>query len=360
MTTPYSKRVIQSLKKEEVLSFSMEDRLAYFHAVRLTHPNVTTALNELMLMSNPGSGADISLLVGPTGVGKSTLVSALRERILERQKAQMLEDRAMIPVAMAEAPASGERGFSWRIFYQRLGESLQEPLMSRKQETISKEGRIEVRPVSTSATVAAMRTSIEKALLYRKTSMVVVDEAVHILRNIQGTTLENHMDALKSLANVCGVNMVLVGSYDLLPVLRLSAQVARRTTPIHLRRYLTGEPADEQAFSSVLKKLGTYLPLEEEIDLSPYASDLQRVCIGCVGILKETLSRALAITLLEKGKWRESHLERALLAPMQHKAILEETLAGETQMPRVEFGSGSFKAVIQQYKDIELMAVGGN
>lgn len=355
MTTRFSNQDVQSMSKEQVLQLPADDRLAYFEAVRLRHPRVSQALADLKLMSKPGAGSNITLLVGPTGVGKSTVVHSLRGQVLEENRERMQKDMAMIPIVVTEAPASGERGFSWRIFYQRIGEALQEPLMTRKQETVTKDGRVTVRPVSTSATVAALRTSIEKALVFRSTSIVVVDEAVHLIRNTHGNTVENHMDALKSLANTCGVNIILVGSYDLIQLMNLSGQVARRTTIIHFPRYLTGEELDEQAFAKVVEKLASYLPIEAEVDLSDYAKDLQQACVGCVGILKDTLSRALAITLRSGGKWQEAHLEQALLSPMQHDAILRETLEGEKKMQVTAFGSGSFEVAANQCRDIGLM-----
>jgi hypothetical protein len=272
----------------------------------------------------------------------------------------MSEDLALIPIVLTEAPASGERGFSWRIFYQRLGEGLQEPLMTKKQETRTIDGRITVRPVSTTATVAALRTSVEKAIVYRRTSIVVVDEAVHLLRNVHGNSLENQMDAVKSLANICGMNVILVGSYDLLPILSLSAQVARRCSIVHLPRYLTGEDTEERAFAKVLDKLAAYLPLEEQVDLSGYAEALQKACAGCVGILKDTLSRAFALALRDRGKWKESHLEKGLLSPLQLRAVLEETLQGEQKMLTMASGSGSFKAAAEKYREVELMVMGAS
>lgn len=216
-----------------------------------------------------------------------------------------------------------------------------------------------VRPATSHVMVAALRTSIEKALKIRKTGVVVVDEAAHLLRNLQGNTLENHMDALKSLANICGVNIVLVGAYDMTQLLTLSGQVARRTSIVHFQRYLTGSDTDEKAFATVVKCLADYLPLQDSIDLIPYALDLQQACIGCVGILKDTLSRALAMALRDNGHWRLEFLEKALLSPSQHEAILRETLLGEQKMGTTAFGSGSFRCSAKQCKDMDLQ-VNGN
>ncbi|HJW32509.1 MAG TPA: AAA family ATPase [Holophagaceae bacterium] len=358
MTTRFSSSDLQSITKEQVLRFSVADRLEYFHGIRLSHPRVSEAMADLKLMAKPGAGSDITLLIGPTGVGKSTVVNILRDQTLEENSEKMRADPGMIPIAVAEAPASGERNFSWRIFYQRLGESLQEPLMMKKQQTVEEDGRVTVRPVSTSATVAALRTSVEKALVRRKTSIVVVDEAVHLLRNLHGNSIENHMDAIKSLANICGVNMILVGSYDLLSLMNLSGQVARRTSIVHFPRYFTGEKLDEGAFAKVLTKLAGYLPIEKEVDLTKYAGDLQQACVGCVGILKDTLSRALALALRDGGKWKDAYLEKAILSPAQLAAILQETVEGEKQMVTRALGSGSFKASAEQYRDIELLVAG--
>lgn len=82
MTTRFSSQEVQSLTKEQVLQLQPEDRLAYFHAIRMRHPRVSQALADLKLMSKPGVGSDITLLVGPTGVGKSTVVQAMRDQVL--------------------------------------------------------------------------------------------------------------------------------------------------------------------------------------------------------------------------------------------------------------------------------------
>src|SRR5690606_10553322 len=168
--------------------------------------------------------------------------------------------------------------------------------------------------VTAKTTVAALRVSIESALEHRRTRLVVIDEAAHILANCGEAKLIAHMNALKSLANVSGVTLALVGSYDLYKLPMLSGQLARRTAIVHLGRYMKGNRRDEECFRRSLRALQKRRPLDPIPDLDRYSSNLQVACIGCVGTLKDTLMRALAMTLEKGGKWKDDYLRRSLLA----------------------------------------------
>lgn len=72
-------------------------------------------------------------------------------------------------------------------------------------------------------------------------------------------------------------------------------------------------------------------------DIEKYSQPLQQACVGCVGILKDTITRALAFALRNKGIWREEYLERSLLSEAQVTAILEEVLEGEESISKSVF-----------------------
>lgn len=59
---------------------------------------------------------------------------------------------------------------------------------------------------------------------------------------------------------------------------------------------------------------------------------LQDVCVGCVGILKQILTRALAWAREKDGVWKEEFLERALLSDAQVASILQEVMEGEASI----------------------------
>src|SRR6266700_5627552 len=102
---------------------------------------------------------------------------------------------------------------------------------------------------------------------------------------------------------------ILVGTYDLLVFRNLSAQLSRRSIDIHFSRYRATNEADMRAFKSVLWSFQRNVPLEEEPDLLQHWKYCYERTIGCVGVLKDWLTRALA-EAMEKG---EKTLSRALL-----------------------------------------------
>ena len=324
-------------QRESVLDLSIEKKLEYFSRIIARHPNINSALDDLLTLTAPATGTDIVLLVGPSGVGKSETVATARKRLLSRFEAAMQADPGLIPVVVAEAPASGELQFSWRIFYTKIGEALREPLPDRKRLTVVEDGRWSQRPAG--STVAALRMAIEKALRQRGARLLVIDEAAHLLSDPRPAKLLAHMDALKSLANVSGITLALVGSYDLYSLVCLNGQLARRSAVIHLSRYRSGNKTDEECFRRVLIELQKWLPIAQPPDLTPFSRHLQDACVGCVGTLKETLTRALACVLEKGGVWKTAHLERALICENQVARILTETTQGEESLVRAVYGA---------------------
>lgn len=325
-----------------MLLSSTDEKLAYFWRVRVKHPRVASILDDLETMVLPGSGTDIALLIGPTGAGKTTLGTSLLERIIKAHHTEMLEDLSFIPAVMISAPSSGEKKFAWRIFYIKLGKALIDPLPDKKQEFRLSDGRLSVKQVTGGSTVAGLRMAVEDALRYRSTLLVIIDEAVHLIRNAKGDALAAHMDALKALTVLEGVNLTLalIGSYDLYQLMGLSGQVARRTAVVHFQRYCPGNADDEKAFTKSLDKMQKFLPIKGVPDLTPMSGELIQSCIGCVGTLKETLQRSLSFALLQnKGKWSDACLTKALLTEGQVTSILEETLKGEVEIEKTIFGS---------------------
>lgn len=300
--------------------------------MRIKHTRIAQVMKELDTLIYPGSQDSIMLVCGPTGVGKSTLAKHMVESALDAAAAEMYENAGLIPAVYVEAPASGESDFSWRLFYQRILAQLEGDLgMPKTAFGVDTETGLLVRPRGKPGnSLAALRTAVERALRARGTRFLVIDEAAHIIHQTRSNRLEIQLDTLKSLANECGTQIVMVGSYDLYELMSLSGQLARRTHVLHFERYREDSDADLRAFRACVQKFQDSLPHLWGQDLVPHADVLMENTLGCIGTLSSVLLRAAK--LAQADGWSKDTLCRALLTDAQRKTILDEILEGENDM----------------------------
>ena len=299
---------------------------------RIRHTRIAAAIEECQLMLTADDNANIILVCGPTGVGKSTLGSFLVEEELKLQTEAMAQNPGFVPAIRVEAPASGERDFSWRLFYQRILSELEGELDAPRTSygVDPATGRV-VRPSGNhSNRLSGMRTAVERSLRNRGTRFIVVDEAAHIMRQCHPSRLEQQLDTLKSLSNEYGVQWILLGSYDLFELVSLSGQLARRTHVVHFSRYRQDNEADIRAFSTCLKQLGKGMPALQGVDLLCYVEAFHQNTLGCFGTLGTVLKRL--DRLVAKKGWSEDVLCTALLTDTQVTQITREILEGEERI----------------------------
>jgi energy-coupling factor transporter ATP-binding protein EcfA2 len=319
-------------QKTETVQPSRMEAIHALSSKRIKHTRVAEVMRELDTLIYAGSQDSILLVCGPTGAGKTTLSRSMVESALERGRSQMEANGGVIPAIYVEAPSSGENDFSWKLFYRKilsqLGDDLDAPKMLYG---VDKETGRAVRPRGANGnSLAALRTAVERGLRERQVQFLVIDEAAHIIRQTRGShRLEIQLDTLKSLANQCGTQMILVGSYDLHQLVSLSAQLARRTHVLHFERYRDDRPEDVKAFGLCVLAFEKTLPNLWAGQLAQYTRPLLENTLGCVGTLSSVLIRAAKLAEAA-GSWSANSLERALLNEGQRKRILEEIIDGET------------------------------
>lgn len=299
--------------------------------IRIKHPRIAKIMGELETLIYPESQDSILLVCGPSGVGKSTLAKHMVENTLKNEALAMDSNAGLIPAIYVQAPSSGENDFSWRLFYQRILFQLEGELGMPKSDygIDTTSGRMIRSRASAGSSLAALRTAVERGLRMRGTRYIFIDEAAHIIRQTRRSRLEIQLDTLKSLANECGTQMILIGSYDLYQLVSLSGQLARRTHVLHFERYREDNEADLRDFHACVKRFQNQLPHLWGEKLMQHTPALLENTLGCVGTLSAVLTRA-AMLAQKEGHWTADALRRALLSEAQRKQILEEILDGES------------------------------
>jgi AAA domain len=309
------------------------ERMADFKQYSIAHRILKEADSNLWRRIQEPGGASLIFVYGPTGVGKTTLRQHITSRLIEGAEGS---EAHQMPVLALEAAAPESGNFHWGHFFrQALGE-LEAPFLNKDKVEYAANAAYFDRAgnyvIKLRASVGDLRLAVEQALRYRRPRAVIIDEAQHLTKISSGRRLQEQMDVLKSLANQTGSLLVLIGTYELLTFHGLSGQLSRRSVSVHFPRYGSGAE-DLKAFQSVLYAFQRRLPVTEEPDLLKHWEYCYVRSIGCVGILKDWLVRALGASMADGGRTVSMrHLEETALSVWQCEQIAREALAGEERL----------------------------
>jgi hypothetical protein len=171
------------------------------------------------------------------------------------------------------------------------------------------------------------------ALLERKPRAIIVDEAHHLAKAASGRRLQDQLDHLKHFENATGVSHILVGTYEMRPFRTVNAQLACRGVDVHFPRYDATRDDDVRVFQSVLWALQRQLPVEQEPSLLDQWEFLYARSIGCIGLLKLHLNRALNLALAEQAKTvTPAHVRKTALAATRVELALHTALESEAEL----------------------------
>src|SRR5438067_11622627 len=93
----------------------------------IEHPRLLTALDAtLQAICSPGEGASMRrpgtmvLVIGPSRVGKTTLIRLLEQRLFASCQEQMRRDPSFIPFASITAAGPEASHFDWPTYYRAV------------------------------------------------------------------------------------------------------------------------------------------------------------------------------------------------------------------------------------------------
>lgn len=272
------------------------DPVRWYRGVRLEHPLLDAASAELERVLDPAMPPRIVQLLGPTGVGKTTLLEAFK-RGLAKQSAPV--------ICMTCPPVTpGRKGYDfgrphWRLLAEAAGDVF--PDDHQSPDAVAARLRSGRGRRDGAANIEEYRLGILEFIRAKRPRAVVLDEAQHMTRVSGARGQADQGDLIKDCVDRTDAPHVLSGTYELQAMVALSDQLARRSRVVHFPPYDLSDKSDLDAFQIIFGQLVAELPFSDPerswFLLQDHLLDVGVGCAGCVGVLKDWLEDALQAAL---------------------------------------------------------------
>jgi hypothetical protein len=249
-------------------------------------------------------------------------------------------------VIYVQAPANGNRALSWTAIYNRILDAGRELMVAKKRATLVSEGELRLIRGSR-ATLDELRHFIEQMVDKRKVRVLIIDEALHLLRYDDYAAV---MDTLKSLADIPSIKLILLGPYDIAELMIEYGQVARRSEIVHYRRYTEGVineqlTPDQSVFKQQVEKFQREWPCSVVPNLVAIWPQLMKASLGSIGLLKVLLLRLASLQMSAPNEsLTKRAVKKAFKAPRAIAKIRQETVAGEERLKGACYGDNEFES----------------
>jgi hypothetical protein len=267
------------------------------------------------------SDSPLLFIVGPTGVGKSRLMSVTQKIVFEMMKEELIADQSRLPYVAFEVQATNVGNFAWGPFYADYQAELQLALPPSREVMAN---------LPRTPRELGPHHAVLSAIAHRRPVVTLLDEANHLCQVSNARLLSQQLDKIKSIANRSKTLHVMFGTYELAALLDASAQLARRGNTFHFSRYRWERQGELNAFTQMVEKFGKCLPLDHTLNLASRVEFIYERSLGCGGILKTWLMEALGRACRENRTFiKFQDLEVTAMPSQKRRRLLLEAQAKE-------------------------------
>jgi len=286
----------QHTSVQAVLEQPIAQRLEFFRNRVIGHRILLQVRDQILAAIRLGAELSLIFLHGPTGAGKTTVVKRTRNDVRKHFESDTVKDPSFIPDLYVKVWPPEVGPFSFRDLYLSFLDSLEEPHLENRVPTLAvEESAKSVRSRGKSAT--ELRRMVVSSFKRHRLRVLFLDEAQHMESVASGKSFLAQLNTLKTLADETGVVIVLSGTQDLLEMLELNGQLARRSMECLFGRYLPHDESDRQEFANIVATFASYVPLPDPPDLLKHVPLAYEGSLGLVGCFKPWLNRTVASAL---------------------------------------------------------------
>ncbi|MHB8629865.1 MAG: TniB family NTP-binding protein [Aggregatilineales bacterium] len=259
--------------RETLLNLPIHERLAYVETIRIWYPRMTTIFEAVRAnhdLNALSAEPQCLMVVGPTGVGKSTLLSSY----VAQHPRQFLETRPHLPVLKVTVPAKA----TIRNFVTKLLAVVGDPLADR-------------------GTVGSLELRLLRYMEDCQVELLIVDDLQHFVDRDSERVLHDISNWLKNLVKERHVACVMAGLPEAEQVLSANPQLGRLFGDpyvLHPFTWDAKQPETVQEFRAFLNTLELLLPLPQPSNLA--AVETAWRCFvateGCMAHLMNLIRRA--------------------------------------------------------------------
>jgi energy-coupling factor transporter ATP-binding protein EcfA2 len=329
--------MIKNRFPEELLDQPAQARHHYFNSLFILHPHLIKARDVVWNALHDVRPGKLINIIGPAGAGKTVLLSLIKHMLLTEALPGLLTDPGRIPFVAVDAIPSTTATHNWNDFLLRSLFLLNEPLIEEKElpHIIYSDGKRQtLRQYLTRDIIAPQLVrALEQSLRYRGVSTFIVDDAPYLRRMAWEVRIVEHFRNLREMFQRTGTAFLFVGTYDLLDLMLNMDLAGWKSVNIHFLRYHFESSEDQLGFQNILLTFQQHAPVIMEPNFVQHVKYLHSGCVGCVGLLKSWLSRALAVALEDRsGTITFDHLERTKWPLVKLEKLVDEIEQGEDML----------------------------